>query len=112
MAAQPTQERFLTLASGKSFKLISYGPLNIPENLNYGRTLELSYESKVPIDNSAAIEKETAEVWEFLKVEAEKGGYKTVFLRAFGPYDGKIVIGKKSFEIKFTITENGQWERK
>ena len=98
----------LTLSSGRAIRVISMGQMAFAQG---GPALVLQYQTDLRVSDLAALEKEVAEVWADLQVEADRQKVPSAIIMANEVPKGVVIQTGHSHNFVFTREANGQWVR-
>ena len=94
----------LKLNSGKSIELLDAREAETPG----GKALVLEYQTRISLDDLAALNKEADELWEKFVVEAERGKYQVATISAHAPDKGDTAAKREPFDTVYEKI-NGAW---
>jgi hypothetical protein len=96
--------RTYTLPSGKQIKVEGIKKINFAEY----SSLEIDYETEIPVKNKEALHKEVAEVWSVFQTDAERVESKVGIIQATHYYLGGLVHEDKRYGFVLS-KRDGQW---
>jgi hypothetical protein len=98
-----------TLPSGKQIKVINVTKMFFSKG---DTSLILDYQTDIPLENKAALDKEVDDIWQYFKNDVEKANLKGAVIRANEAPKGGFIQTKKQFGYVFNKADDGVWSRK
>jgi hypothetical protein len=101
------QGKPFTMPSGHAIRILNVAPLHYTSGAP--SSLMFRYQTDLKTSDKAALRKETDEIWTLLRIDAEKGSFKSAIISANEVPEGVILKKSKMYNFVYEKRADKVW---